>query len=86
MKKINFQAIATTIQKDLRKKGAFHDKEEIVSRLNDLTFYDGRANAFDYMDYYSEHFYPPNLHEQVVECGSPTVTVEFDVDAANDED
>jgi hypothetical protein len=59
MKKINFQAIATTIQKDLRKKGAFHDKDEIVSRVNDLS---------------------------LIECGSPTVIVEFDVDAANDED
>jgi hypothetical protein len=48
MKKINFHAIATIIQKDLRKKGGFHN--------------------------------------QVIECGSPTVIVEFDVNAANDED
>ena len=81
MKKINFQAIATTIQKDLRRNDVFHDQDLIASRLHDFTLFRTSPNVFDYMDYYYDHHYP----KQVVECGSPTVIVEFDVDAANDE-
>lgn len=86
MNKINFQTIATTIQKDLQSNDVFHDQDLIVSRLNDFTLYGRTANAFDYMDFYYHNHYPKQFHEGVVECCSPTMFVDCGLDVANDED
>lgn len=81
---INFQNIAKIIQNDLEKNGVIQDREEIISRIKDLSFYGSRAHSFDYLDFYFDHYYPQFGFENIIECGSPLVIVDSKNEAAND--
>jgi len=82
---IDFQSIAKIIQNDLEKKGIVLDREEIISRVKDLSFYGRQANSFDYLDFYFDNYYPQSACESIIECGFPVVNVDSNEEAANDE-